>query len=168
VSHRKIVDKNRRNPLNRGDLPLREGSFRQTGRNPDIRLGSCEGIADPWPTRRCSRSGAGKGGSPIDDRGPCPPAGHLWRAATPFGVHPGRLFAKGHLWALGTAGFARARALSPKCCELPRASLPGPGQSGFGRIDISAVKGALRSMHWNVDHCPVAMQFQKPAAVDGP
>ena len=28
-------------------LPLREGSFRQTGRNLDIRLGSCEGITDP-------------------------------------------------------------------------------------------------------------------------
>jgi hypothetical protein len=30
-----------------GDLPLGEGSFRQTGRNLDIRLGSCEGITDP-------------------------------------------------------------------------------------------------------------------------
>jgi hypothetical protein len=24
------------------------------------------------------------------------------------------------------------------------------------------------SMHWNVDHCPIAMQLKKPAAVDGP
>jgi hypothetical protein len=45
---------------------------------------------------------------------------------------------------------------------------PGPGQSDFGRIDISTVKDALGSMHWNVDHCPVAMQLKKPAAVDGP
>ena len=38
------------NPLTRGDLPLTEGRFRQTDRNLDIRLGSCEGITDPWPT----------------------------------------------------------------------------------------------------------------------
>ena len=76
----------------------------------------------------------------------------------------GRHFGKGHLWALGTASFATA--LSPAgCLEL---SLPGPGQSDFGRIDISTVKDALGSMHWNVDHCPVAMQLKKPAAVDGP
>ena len=35
-------------------------------------------------------------------------------------------------------------------------------------LGISTVKGALKSMHWNVDHCPVAMQLKKPAAVDGP
>ena len=56
------------NPLTRGDLPLREGSFRQTGRNLDIRLGSCEGITDPWPTRpaavRCSGQGQARGSSP--------------------------------------------------------------------------------------------------------
>jgi hypothetical protein len=44
-------------------------------------------------------------------------------------------------------------------------SLLGPGQSDFGRIDISTGKGALGSMHWNVDHCPVAMQLKKPATV---
>jgi hypothetical protein len=27
---------------------------------------------------------------------------------------------------------------------------------------------ALGSTHWNVDHCPVAMQLKKPAAVDCP
>jgi hypothetical protein len=37
-------------PSHTGDLPLRERSFRQTGRNLDIRLGSCEGITDPWRT----------------------------------------------------------------------------------------------------------------------
>jgi hypothetical protein len=51
---------------------------------------------------------------------------------------------------------------------LPRANLLGPGQSDFGRIDVSTVKGALGSMHWNVDPCPIAMQLKKPAAVDGP
>ena len=51
------------------------------------------------------------------------------------------------------------------CLELVS---PGPGQTDFGRIDISTVKDALGSMHWNVDHCPVAMQLKKPAAVDGP
>jgi hypothetical protein len=46
----------------------------------------------------------------------------------PIGVRSrGRLFAKGHQWARGIVSFARA--LSSKCCELPRASLPGPGQT---------------------------------------
>jgi hypothetical protein len=57
-------------------------------------------------------------------------------------------------------------------CETPcppkRCGLPRPGQSDFGRIDISTVKDALGSVHWEIDHCPVAMQFKKPAAVDGP
>ena len=65
--------------------------------------------------------------------------------------------------ASGNRQLCEAPALPRKCCGLPR-----PGQSDFGRIDISTVKGALRSMHWNVDHCPIAMQFKKPAAVDGP
>jgi hypothetical protein len=46
----KIAGKNRRTLSHedtRGDLPLTEGSFRQRGRNLDIRLGSCEGITDP-------------------------------------------------------------------------------------------------------------------------
>jgi hypothetical protein len=43
----------------------------------------------------------------------------------------GRHFGKGHLWALGTASFARP--LPPKRCGLPRANLLGPGQSDFGR-----------------------------------
>ena len=34
----------------RGDLPLNEGNFRQTMSQSGIRLGSCEGITDPWPT----------------------------------------------------------------------------------------------------------------------
>ena len=42
---------------------------------------------------------------------------------------PGRHFGKGHLWALGTASFARP--LPPKRCGLPRANLLGPGQSDF-------------------------------------
>ena len=57
-------------PLTRGDLPLTEGSFRQTGRNLDIRLGSCEGITDPWPTPsaavRRSAQGQARVGSPTD------------------------------------------------------------------------------------------------------
>jgi hypothetical protein len=96
-----------------------------------------------------------------------PPSGHLWRAPTSIRLQSrSRLFAKGHLWPRGTASFARP--LPPKRCGLPRASLLGPRQSDFGRIDISTGKGALGSMQWNVDHCPVAMQLKKPAAVDGP
>src|SRR4029077_11425843 len=77
------------NPLTRGDLPLREGSFRQTGRNLDIRLGSCE-VTDPWPTPsaavRRSAQGQARDSSPIDDRGR-PPSGHLWRALTSIRIH---------------------------------------------------------------------------------
>src|SRR4029077_13355773 len=65
------------NPLTRGDLPLREGSFRQTGRNLDIRLGSCEGITDPLTYAvsggQALGSGASKGQQSIDDRGLAPP-----------------------------------------------------------------------------------------------
>src|SRR5580704_726065 len=68
----------------------------------------------------------------------------------------------------GLGGPPALRALSPKCRELPRASLPGPGQSDFGRIDISTVKYALGSMQWDVDDCPVSTQLDEPAAVDGP
>jgi hypothetical protein len=46
--------------------------------------------------------------------------------------------------------------------------LLGPGQSDFGRIYVPSGKDALGSMHWNVDHCPIAMQLKKPAAVDCP
>jgi hypothetical protein len=55
VSHRKIAGKNRRALSH--EEPLTEGSFRQTGRNLDIRLGSCEGIMIPG-LRRQRRSGA--------------------------------------------------------------------------------------------------------------
>jgi hypothetical protein len=48
-------------------------------------------------------------------------------------------------------------------CETPaaqvlRAIRPGPGQTDFGRIDISTVKDALGSMHWNVDAVELAEQ----------
>jgi hypothetical protein len=43
------VGENRR--VRRGDLPQRDGSCRQTGRNLDIRPRSCERITDPWPTQ---------------------------------------------------------------------------------------------------------------------
>src|ERR1700730_6413968 len=92
-----------------------------------------------------------------------PPSGHLWRALTSIRLQSwGRHFGQGHLWPRGTASFARP--LPPKRCGLPRANLLGPRQSDFGRIDVSTVKGALG----NVDHCPIAMQLKKPAAVDGP
>ena len=76
-----------------------------------------------------------------------PPSGHLWRAPTSIRLQSrSRLFAKGHLWALGTASFARppARPSAAGCLELVS---PGPGQTDFGRIDISTAKDALGSMH---------------------
>jgi hypothetical protein len=59
-----------------------------------------------------------------------------------------------------TASFARL--LPPKRGGL------GPGQSDFGRIDISTVIDALGSMQWDVDDCPVSMELKQSAAVDGP
>jgi hypothetical protein len=41
-------------------------------------------------------------------------------------------------------------------------------QSDFRRIDVSTVKDSLRSMQWDVDDCPVSVEFDKPTAVDGP
>jgi hypothetical protein len=96
-----------------------------------------------------------------------PPSGHLWGALTSIRLPSwSRFLGKGHLWPRRTASFARA--LPPRRCGLRRASLPDPGQSDFGHIGISTVKDALGSMHWNVDHCPVAMQLKKSAAIDGP
>ena len=90
--------------------------------------------------------------------GVCPPSGHLWRAPTSIRHQSrSRPFAKGHIWPWGTASFGRP--LPPKGC--------GPSRASLGLAQGSTVKGALGSMHWNVDHCPIAMQL-KPAAVDGP
>ena len=50
------------------------------------------------------------------------PPGHLWRRLQSRGRPPG----KGHLWALGTASFARP--LPPKGCGRPRASLLAQGR----------------------------------------
>jgi hypothetical protein len=116
--------------------------------------------ADPWPARptavRCSSRGQARGQS-IDDRGSAP-CGHLWRALTSIRLQSrGRHFGK----ALGTASFARP--LPRKRCGPPR-----PGQNDFGCIDILTVKDAPGSMHWDVDNCPVPMQLDEPAAVDGP
>src|SRR6476660_9768146 len=94
-----------------------------------------------------------------------PPSGHLWRALTSI-----RLQSWADTSARDTYGLGGPPALRDPCRlrAASKLSLPGPGQSDFGRIDISTVKDALGSMHWNVDHCPVAMQLKKPAAVDGP
>ena len=97
------------------------------------------------------------------------PSGHLWRARYPIRVQSAaQTLGQGHLWprCRRTASFARA--LPPTRRGLSRASLLGPGQNDFGRIDISTVKDALRPVHWQVYHCPFAMQLEKPAAVDGP
>jgi hypothetical protein len=44
----------------------------------------------------------------------------------------------------------------------------GPGQADFARINISTVKDALRSIHWEVYHCPLSIQLDNFAAIDGP
>src|SRR5258708_12340744 len=72
----------------------------------------------------------------------------------------GQTFRQGHLWPRGTASFARP--LPPKGRGRPRASLLGPRQSDLRRIHFSAVKDALRSVHWQVYPCPVSVQFADP------
>jgi hypothetical protein len=53
------------------------------------------------------------------------------------------------------------------CGRLP--SGPGaPWQGEFRRINVSTVKDALRSIHWNVDDCPTSMQLDHFAAINGP
>src|ERR1700721_2872637 len=46
------------------------------------------------------------------------------------------------------------------CLELVS---PGPGQTDFGRIDISTVIDALGSVHWEIDHRPVPMHLNELA-----
>src|ERR1700730_9717166 len=53
-------------------------------------------------------------------------------------------------------------------CGLPEARLLQPRQSDLRRIHIPAVKDALRSVHRQVYHCPVSVQFDESAAGDGP
>jgi hypothetical protein len=45
---------------------------------------------------------------------------------------------------------------------LPEARLLQPRQSDLRRIHIPAVKDALRSVHRQVYHCPVSVQFDEP------
>src|SRR6202048_3144311 len=67
----------------------------------------------------------------------------------------------------GTACFAsplrRKRGGPPS-----RASLQGPGQSDLRRIHIPAGKNALPCLEGDIYHCPITVQLEKPAAVDGP
>jgi hypothetical protein len=78
------------------------------------------------------------------------------KRATPPGGHRDRERAAVRDLDPPVAAFQRSIATlpsgPPKGCGRPRASLLGPGQSDFGRIDISTVKDALGSMQWDVDH----------------
>jgi hypothetical protein len=60
-------------------------------------------------------------------------------------------------------GTGRWGAVSPR-----RGSLLGPRQTDFGRLDIAAIKDALSGLEGHVDHRPVSVQFDEPAAVHGP
>src|SRR5215467_9664042 len=52
---------------------------------------------------------------------------------------------------------------------LPRlGSLLGPRQTDFGALDIAAIKDALSGLVGHVDHRPVSVQPDEPAAVYGP
>jgi hypothetical protein len=109
-------------------------------------------------------SGARKGGSPIDDRG-LAPLPVIYGEPLPYsGPIAGHTLRQGTPMAAGDGQPCEAPTLRPSasvCLDLP-------GQSDFGRIDVPTGKDALGSMHWNVDHCPIAMQLKKPAAVDCP
>jgi hypothetical protein len=50
-----------------------------------------------------------------------------------------------------------------------RASVPlAPRQGDLRHVDIATVEDTLGSVHWDVDNCPVAMELNEPAAVEGP
>jgi hypothetical protein len=49
-----------------------------------------------------------------------------------------------------------------------RSSLLGPRQTDFGALDIAAIKDALSGLEGHVNHGPVSVQFDEPAAVHRP
>src|ERR1700746_2455940 len=43
-----------------------------------------------------------------------------------------------------------------------------PRQGNLRHVDIATVEDTLGSVHWDVDNCPVAMELNEPAALEGP
>jgi hypothetical protein len=94
------------------------------------------------------------------------PTGHLWPSTYPI-----RVRSAGQTPRQGTSMVSGAGQLCEaprKGCGLSEARLVQPRQSDLRRIHIPAVKDALRSVHRQVYHCPVSVQFDEPAAGDGP
>src|ERR1700757_4918888 len=50
----------------------------------------------------------------------------------------------------------------------PRSVPLTPRQGDLRHVDIATVEDTLRPVHWDVDNCPVAMELNEPAAVEGP
>src|ERR1700757_4361594 len=50
----------------------------------------------------------------------------------------------------------------------PRSVPLAPRQGDLRHVDIATVKDTLGPVHWDVDNCPVAMELNEPAAVEGP
>src|SRR5262249_49776487 len=65
---------------------------------------------------------------------------------------------RGHLWAV----------CSLKRRYLVLCSLLRPRQTDFGALDVVAIKDALSGLEGHVDHRPVSVQLDEPAAVYGP
>jgi hypothetical protein len=50
----------------------------------------------------------------------------------------------------------------------PRSVPLAPRQGDLRHVDIATVEDTLGPVHWDVDNCPVAMELNEPAAVEGP
>jgi hypothetical protein len=130
-----------------------------TGLSPEDTLDAIVGLKpEPGPGHECIEKVILDADNPIDgylEAHELATCGEHEIVRKKLGSNRGWPFGKGHLWPLGTASFAKP--LSPKRCGLPGA-----------RLNVSTIKDALGSVHGDVDHCPGPMQFQQPAAVDGP
>src|ERR1700745_2968606 len=102
-----------------------------------------------------------------------PPPGHLWRPLPPVVAcgpefSPDRYTYDGG-WDIYAAGLPAASGLavfSPR--NRPRSVPLAPRQGDLRHVDIATVEDTLGPVHWDVDNCPVAMELNEPAAVEGP
>jgi hypothetical protein len=120
-----------------------------------------QGVAGPTGVTG-PEAGGTHGCRHIDDRGSDPLRDIYGRALTLSGSIAGQPPRQ------GTPMVSGAGQLCAAPCGLPEARLLQPRQSDLRRIHIPAVKDTLRSVHRQVYHCPVSVQFDEPAAGDGP
>src|ERR1700745_2371595 len=91
-----------------------------------------------------------------------PPPGHLWRPLPPVVAcwpefSPDRYTYDGG-WDIYAAGLPAALRLGRFSLRNRPRSVPlAPRQGDLRHVDIATVEDTIRSVHWGVDNCPVAM-----------